>query len=185
MDSSVCWPTCGWSVSPVDWTWYLPGFAAGQQCSSLSSYASSQDPLLLRHILFDLLKSSKPTYRSNTQRKRESGRLTSRDFIGCQGKEWWAVTTTGSQCWQFRAQTVKEPVRSRYMHFFHFMHSFSSRLMQKCHVLTVHDPSVSSGHSLVVKATSVRVPGLLCQVLWKTQLPLCQTQQQRKTQPDL
>lgn len=60
LSSAVCWylvhePTCGWSGSPADLTWSLPGSAAGQQCSSLSSCVSSQDPLLQTPHLKDSL----------------------------------------------------------------------------------------------------------------------------------
>lgn len=47
--------TCGWSVSPGDWTSSLLGSASGQRCSSLSSCVSSPDPLLEMQIWHYLL----------------------------------------------------------------------------------------------------------------------------------
>lgn len=38
--------TCGWPVFPADWTWFPPGSAEGQRCSSQFAAAASPDPPL-------------------------------------------------------------------------------------------------------------------------------------------
>lgn len=71
-------PTCDWSASPVDWTWFLPGSDAGRRCSSLSSCVVSRGPLLETHILYSLCLHDSHTHTHTAQPppRRESQHLT-------------------------------------------------------------------------------------------------------------
>lgn len=179
MDNSICAPTCGWSVSPVDWTWSLLGSAASRRCSSPSSCVSSQGPLLLRHMSLDSFKSSDHMHHSNTGKC--GGHLMYRDFTGChwtsRGGGWMMTSQNDGKplADNLEPKTVKEPVRLHYMHSSLFSPAIFPPGCCK-NVMSWHHMICQSEQDtvLLAKATSVRVPKLPCQVLWKkTQLPLC------------
>lgn len=102
LSSAVGWyhvhePTCGWSGSPADWTWSLPGSAAGQQCSSLSSCVSSRDPLLQTPHLKDSPQILGPACNSHGDTMKRNRHLTKRIFCRM---SWSAEAMTTKHQWQ-------------------------------------------------------------------------------------
>lgn len=164
-EQSICVPTCGWSVSPVDWTWFLPGSAAGQRCFSPSSYVLPQDPLLGTHILKDLLTCLDHTH-THTQRLHthkhtiQKATRTSdiQHFIVCHWKSDQPAWLHGPKPHVDNLEAIQWICLSgctthssfsltKWIHYFTQYWHISYRPKQKCRAMTPCALSVSLGHS--------------------------------------
>lgn len=175
MENTISLSTCGWSVSPANWTWCLLGSAAGQRCSSLSLYASFLGPLLLRHNFSSIHSDAWTcTHALNTQHssifKKCWGRLTER-FIGClwtsQKGNKMVTNRHGSKLFadscEPMLQTACQAAWHALLSLYHSFNFLSSRLKQKYRGMTPQNLSVSSGLLWLEKHPLT----LSCQVRWK------------------